>query len=158
MNQIRKTPAQEVWPQREFSQKGGKLITVLLPVFVYSLVPLIRLGSNGNQYVLMIIGSLLSVLGVISFTATSYLYSATNRKSFIAVFFTFIGFMPYIFGCYLTFYQGFWGFSELRYGFSFWVLFKAIASILIGYIIVSKLYELTELDRKFAKMAKEKTN
>ena len=83
------------------------------------------------------------------------MFGATGKKSIFAVIMTFAGFAPYIFGCYLVFYQGFWGLKELSTGFSVWLVVKAIASLFIGHRVVAQTYEITELDGRFAELLKE---
>lgn len=149
-----KTHAQEVWPQSVFTELEGKLATTLLGVLVYSVVCAFIFGIQENHYLFMIVASVLSAMGAFIYVLSSYRYGATGKKSYIAVLMVWAGFIPYLFGCYLVAYQGFWGFKELSAGFSVWLLIKAIGAILLGYRVVNQTYHITEVDRKFAEQVK----
>ena len=143
----KRTPAQEAWPQRQFVDNVTQLVLPLLVVIIYSIVQLIIHGAHNNQYLFMLIGSLLSIIGAFAYIFASYVYGATGKKSLLAMLCALAGFIPYLFGCYLVFYQGFWGFKELSTGFSVWLIIKAVVSILLGYRVVSSMYKITELDK-----------
>jgi hypothetical protein len=141
------TPAQESWPQRQFVDTVTQLTLPALAVLIYSVVQLIIHGSQHNHYILMLIGSILSVLGAFVYIFASFAYGATGKKSILAMLCAFAGFIPYLFGCYLVFYQGFWGFKELSTDFSIWIVIKAVAAIFLGFRIVSSTYKITEIDK-----------
>jgi len=146
--------AQKAWPQAKFSKLQGELGTPLIFVAIYSIVCLFIYGLNGNHYAFMLLGSILAMTGMFAFVLASFLYGGTSKKSYIAMLLTLAGFAPYLFGIYITFYQGFWGFQELSAGFSIWVVVKAIGAILIGFWIVKKTYQITEEEKKFDLWAK----
>src|SRR5467141_1131507 len=50
------------------------------------------------------------------------------------------------FGCYLVFYKGFWGLSELSRGFSIDVLLRTPLFLVLGYTVVSGLYRLVAFE------------
>jgi len=52
--------------------------------------------------------------------------------------------LVFIFACYITFYQGFWGFSELSNGFSIWVIIKSIAALYLGWKLAKTTSEISE--------------
>lgn len=139
--------AQAAWPQRQFVDKITQLTLPALAVLVYSVIELIVQGGQHNHYLFMIVGSFMSVLGAFAYVFASATYGTTGKKSFLAMLCAFAGFLPYLFGCYLVFYQGFWGFRELSVGFSVWLIIKAIAAIILGFIIVNSTYQITELDK-----------
>lgn len=108
---MKRTQAQEVWPQRTFSELMGKIGISLLLVVAFAIVQALRHSFSGNDWA---------------------------------------------FGSYMVFYKGFWGLVELKNGFSIWVVVGSIFFILVGYSIVKNFYKITEIDRAFMKMAKEK--
>jgi hypothetical protein len=141
--------AQRAWPQATFSKLQGELGVPLIIVAIYSIVCLIIYGNTGNQYLFMLVGSILSMAGIFAFVMASFSYGALGKKSFVAMLMTFAGFIPYLFGVYLTFYQGFWGFKELSTGFSIWLVVKSLGAIVLGFWIVNKTYQITEEEKKF---------
>jgi hypothetical protein len=93
----------------------------------------------------MVVGSVLSVVGLLAYIFASYTHGATGKKSYLGMLMALSGFMPFLFGCYLIAYQGFWGYKELSHGFSVWLIIKAVVAILLGYKIVYELDKLTQL-------------
>jgi uncharacterized membrane protein YozB (DUF420 family) len=141
------TPAQEAWPQKQFVSMLTQLAIPLLAVLLYACMQLILVGEQNNHYVFMVVGSILSFVGAFIYVIASYTHGATGKRSIFGMLSAFAGFIPYLFGCYLVFYQGFWGFTELSSGFSVWVVIKGMVAILLGYKIVNAIYQITELDK-----------
>lgn len=152
---MEKTQAQEMWPQAMFSRLMGKMSISSFVVFVFALVQIIRVGIFANDYLLLLLGSLLSVVTMLGYTIAGYIYGATGRKSYLATLLAFGGFVPWLFGSYLVFYRGFWMLTDLLNGFDIILIAKSIIFIFLGYFIVSNFYKITELDKKFAKQTKD---
>lgn len=128
--------------KRAFETLAGKAITPLIFVLIYSIVQLIRFG-NKSDYLLLLIGCILSVMAVVGFG-----YTIVNKtRSFIHMLLALSGFIPYLFGIYLVFVSGFWSLKELTNGFSIIVILKAIVFIFFGYRLVSKFYQITEIGK-----------
>lgn len=146
-NDKTQTPSQQAWPQRQFVDKITQLTLPALAVLLYSIIQLIRVSGGNNHYLFMIIGSFVAVVGAFIYVMASYTHSATGKRSILGMFSAFAGFLPYLFGCYLVFYQGFWGFQELSTGFSIWLIIKAVVAIVLGFRIVNSMYQITEIDK-----------
>lgn len=132
--------------QREFVTLAGRAVAALVPIFIYALVQLWRFG-NQSDYLLLLVGSILSAAAIIGYIITELTYGVKKQKSWIAMSLTFGGFIPWAFGSYLVFVDGFWSLRELADGFSIIIILKAMAFIFLGYIVVSKFYKITETGR-----------
>lgn len=73
-----------------------------------------------------------ALLGSVHATRTSVLVSAS-------------GVLPWAFSAYLLFYRGLWHFTALRDGFSWLVIAESVAFTLLGYLLVTALYRLTDI-------------
>jgi len=138
--------------QREFVTLAGKAVTALVPVFIYSIIQLVRIGNEAD-YLLLLIGSILSVVAMMGYIGNELTNGVKNKKSFIAMFLAFGGFMPWAFGTYLTIVSGFWSLTELSEGFSIFVILKAIIFVLSGYVLVSNFYKITEIGKAISRDA-----
>jgi hypothetical protein len=96
-----------------------------------------------GDYALLLLGSILSICLIVGYSS---LFGKTE-KSWLSAMIAFGGFIPYLFGCYLFFYRGIRRLADLAEGFAFLTVVKAICFILLGYIVVSGLYRLTEIVR-----------
>jgi hypothetical protein len=124
------------------AETTGKPLIPLILTFLFSLIQIIRFGIVGD-YGFLLIGSILSIclIGVYS-----SLFGKTE-KSWLSAIIAFGGFIPYLFGCYLFFYRGMWRLADLVEGFAFLTVVKAVCFIVLGYVVVSGLYRLTEIVR-----------
>ena len=138
--------------QREFVTLAGKAATALIPVFIYSVVRLIRIGNEAD-YLLLLVGSILSVAAMMGYIITELTNGVKNKKSFLAMILAFGGFIPWAFGTYLVLISGFWSLSELSEGFSSFVILKAIAFVFLGYILVSNFHKITEIGEAISRGA-----
>jgi len=59
------------------------------------------------------------------------------------------GSIPYVFGCYLVFYEGLWGFVRLINSFTFSSLLASAFYLVTGYAIVVAIYRVSEFGRAF---------
>ncbi len=130
--------------QREFVTLAGKSVTALFPVFVYSIVQLIRLGNEDN-YLFLLIGCLLSTAAIIGYIINELTNVLKNKKSFLTMFLALGGLIPWVFGSYLVFVSGFWSLKDLVDGFSSVVILKVIIFVFLGYVVVSNFYKITEI-------------
>jgi len=138
--------------QGEFSKLGGKAITALVVVLVYSIVQLSRLG-NESDYLLLLIGSLLSGAAIMGYIINELTNGVKGKKSFLAMFLAFGGLIPWAFGSYVVFITGFWSLKNLADGFSSIVILKAIIFVFLGYVVVSNFYKITEIGKTISKKA-----
>lgn len=138
--------------QYQFSTLGGKVLTGLIPVLIYSIVQLVRHG-NQSDYMLLLVGSLLSAAAVMGYIINELTNGVKGKKGFLAMFLAFAGLIPWAFGSYVVFVSGFWSLKELADGFSIIVILKALAAIFFGYMIVSNFYKITEIGKAISNKA-----
>ena len=110
---------------------AGRMLFPVIVIVVYSAFQLIRLGSSNNHYVVMLVGALISFFCISVYTRTISHPRAKQLLSSVSMLLS-CGFV-FIFACYITLYQGLWGFMELRTGFSLWLVVKALVAIYLGY-------------------------
>jgi len=130
--------------QRNLSALGGKILAASFPVFLYAIIQLTRLG-NTNDYLILLPGSILSVVGAIAYEVAILIYGAKKKKSYLAMLLILIGFTPYLFGCYLVFIRGFWSIKTIINNFSFLLIIETLLSVFLGYIIVKNIYEISQV-------------
>jgi hypothetical protein len=106
----------------------------------------------------MVIGSVVSIAISLIFVVSILKYSANGRKDFTAIFIKDTSYVltaiVWLFGCYLVFYQGFWGLKELSHGLVIWEIAKAVISVILGFVVVSQIFGLTEDADKLKKVIK----
>ena len=116
--------------------------------FIYSIYRLFRTGFVDSQGFLILIASIFAFFGTaVYFSHVGY----RGGKSWMAMTSALSGFLPYILGCYLVFYKGFWSFTYLGHGFSWRGLLGPILWILVGYRIVKYIHLLSELHESIHK-------
>lgn len=135
-----------------------KAVSFLAALVIVYVIQIFRLGPN-NRYIFIVLGSIFSI--VILFTSAAYVegvapflnrHQIRNIKAtlvrFIGRFSTGFGsFIPYLFGCYLFFYEGLWRVLSLIDRFSWGGVIITLAYILGGYAVVSAVYKLSEFVR-----------
>jgi len=92
--------------QAEFSKLGGKAITALAVVLIYSIVQLVRLG-NVSDYLFLLVGSLIAGAAIMGHIINELTNGVKGKKSFLAMILAFGGFIPWVFGSYVVFVSGF---------------------------------------------------
>lgn len=136
--------------KKVYERMAGRAIIALLPIFIFAIIQLVRFG-NQKDYVLLLVGSILSVAGIMGYIIAELRWSVKKQKSWIAMLLIFSGFIPYLFGSYLVFIRGFWSLRELAGGFSFLIIIEVLIFIILGYEVVSKLYKITEIGKRIRK-------
>ena len=132
-------------PQCTTSELGGKIIVPCIPAFIYGIVRLFRYSPNDWQGWVLVIGALLAFAGSVTYGVTIL----DNKKSLRNMLFAFMGFFPYLYGCFIVFYKGFWSFKFLFTSFSLGKLIIPIIWIVIGYQIVKATHILTEFGKGY---------
>lgn len=116
------------------TETRSALISPIFLVFLYSLVQVILhsiwIDGPTGHYIFMIIGSVISFVCVTMYTRT--VFHPRSNELLKAPSMTIAYVVIFLFACYITFYQGFWGFVELTNGFSVWVILKSILAIIVG--------------------------
>ena len=131
---------------RIFASLNSNIFLYSTPFGIYSIVEFVKNGYS-NEALIMLIGSIFSTVGAFAFVISIQLYGVKNKKSWWALFLVPLGFIPYLFGCYLCFYMGFWKIIKLFSGFSFWGLILSVASIVLGYSIVRTTWKISEIGK-----------
>ena len=131
-----------------------KVTFPLLAVLIYSIFGLKIHSSENNHYDFMLVGSLGSLIIMIISGISIKTYKLTVMRILLKNIGKLLLIFPFLFGCYITFYQGFWGFSELSNGFSLIVIIKSVIATFLGFRIVSEVYEFNESSEKFEEMIK----
>jgi hypothetical protein len=128
---------------------GRLAIWALLSLAVLLLFGMYLLFTEGFSVRFFLIsgGAILSAIGIFSYGLVIAQVGRGRKKGFDLTFLTLLGFIPYLFGCYLVFYEGFWRMFLLRNGFSFSVLFTSVIFVVVGYFVVLGIYRVTELGR-----------
>jgi len=125
---------------------ASSMLSPVIIIFIYSVVQLVLhivwLGGSVSHYLFMIVGSIISFVGISMYTRT--FFHSKKKKLLTAPSMTLAYALVFIFACYITFYQGFWGFSELSNGFSIWVIIKSIAALYLGWKLAKTTSEISE--------------
>ena len=121
-----------------------KALLALAAVFVFAAISLLRHGLVGD-YLFLLVGSIFSAAAIVAYAFSAF--APKGRKSWLLAGIAFSGFIPYLFGSYLVFYRGFWRLKDLFATFSMLTIFKAACFVLIGYMVVSGIYKITEFVR-----------
>lgn len=135
--------------QREFVTLAGRVILALIPIFIYSIIQLIRIGNQAD-FLLLIVGCILSAVAIMGYIINELTNGVKKKKSFLAMFLAFGGFVPWIFGSYVIFINGFWSLKELANGFSSIIILKALIFVFLGYVVVSNLHKITEIGKNIS--------
>ncbi len=114
---------------------------------VYGIVRIIKLGFDW-QGIALIDGFLLSIIGYFFYSIATSRYHRDKRKTWGRGLLTFTGLLPYLYGCFLVFYKGFYGFKYLFDGVTIWEAIVPVLWIIIGYRIVNYTYLITKLAKK----------
>lgn len=129
----------------QLMMRGGianRMLSPIVIIFIYSLVQLIRTGGSEGSYIFMAVGSVVSFVCISMYTRT--LFHPKRRELLSAPSMLLAYVLVFIFACYITFYQGFWGLSELRDGFSILVIVKSIVAIYLGWKIARTTSVISE--------------
>jgi len=118
-----------------------KPIVSLAFIFIFGLVQIARFG-NVKDYLFLITGSCLAAVLIGGYSFIPLL--DRGKKSWGLTFLALAGSIPYLFGCYLVFYRGFWKLKDLLARFSILHLLSCVVFVVLGYWVVSGLYLVTE--------------
>ena len=129
-----------------FVTRGVCFLAGLTVVYV---IQIFRLGPT-HRYVFIVLGSMCSILILLSYAS----YAAHGCGQIRHTKATPVGFItrfgdpiPYLFGYYLLFYEGFWKGWSLIDSFSWGSMIIRLVYILGGYAVVSGVYKLSEFVR-----------
>lgn len=129
-----------------FARATAKAILVLFIVFGATAIQSIRHGPNA-RYWLLLGGSLISGLAMLAFTMLIVRDAGRKQRGLLPMVVSFGALLPYVFGCYLTFYEGFWQLRVLLRRFSVGTVLVSFFFIVAGFLLVSAMYKLSEFGR-----------
>lgn len=119
---------------------------VLVLVAAGGLVQLFR-HSPEERYLLLFLGGSLSVVATYRVSKAIFRCAALDRPNQSDRLAMLFGFAPYLFGSYLTLYEGLWRLTEIRDGFTLATPVMALAFAVMGYCVVSGVHRATEIAR-----------
>lgn len=124
---------------------GAKALGFMLILLVGSVVIIIRNGISIRSS-LFFVGPILSAAGLIAFNRFVIEFAATgvSKRGWIPWLNTMGAWLPYIYGCYLFFYEGLWQIFVLFRSFSIIHLFLAMFCMAVGFILVNAIHRVTE--------------
>jgi len=129
----------------------GKLIIIpCLGLIVLSIATIVRFIQQGFyfRYWLFFGGSIISIIELFAFNFQVSNVKGEKKRGVFPMLIAFGAFAPYLFGCYLFFYEGLWRLYRLIGVYSFRSLVRSALFVILGYMVVKATYRSTE----FAKM------
>ncbi len=129
----------------EISKTTGKPFIILLLLSIISVVQMFRFGMS-DRYFLLIGGSFLTIVSLIIYGNSDF-YVRKSGSQIIRPVLMIVGFIPYVFGCYLFFYEGIWRMRLLLNGFSLTTLSVSLCYFFSGYVVVMAIYKISEFVR-----------
>jgi hypothetical protein len=116
-------------------------------IVILSVVLIYRNGFT-TRYLFLILGSILSVAAMMAYGLLIVADKGRKHKSWSKSLTSIGGFIPYLFGCYLAFYEGLYRLSFLLHGFSFRTIAVACLFIILGYAMGKGIYRISEFGRQ----------
>lgn len=135
----------------EISDFLGRIITkpgvVLVVLFLATLLQIIRHGGSTRYWVLLV-GSVLAGVFLLAFGLLIAIDAGRKRRGIAPMLAALGGFVPYLFGCYLVFYEGLWRLRTLVAQFSILTIILSLLFVVGGYLVVSGTYGVSEFGRR----------
>ena len=100
-----------------------------------------------DRRTLVVIGSLVSLM---LFFIVPIVMKVKTIHSVVKAVAALLLFVPYVFGCYLVFYEGLWRLRLLESGFSFGLVFATIVYTVGGFGVVKATYNISEFGRSIS--------
>jgi len=128
----------------EMSRLNCQAIGALGVIALWSLFQLISRGIH-SRAVLLFAGSVLSLVSLFAFPVLVSRRAVTDRQRLVVgVQAMTAGFFPYLFGSYLTLYEGLWrGFGLIRGEFTVGRLVVTLISVVAGFWIVRSTHRIS---------------
>jgi hypothetical protein len=114
----------------------------MLILTVATIVQMFRRGAI-SHYWMLLGGSIAAGLFMFGFGLLVITDAGTKRRGVTPAVLAFGGIVPYVFGCFLVFYEGFWRLIKLFGAFSLWGLVVSILFIIGGFVVVNGMYRLS---------------
>jgi hypothetical protein len=124
----------------------GKAIASCFVIVVVSLLQLIHIGY-ADKYIFIMVGAIVSPVAMLMYLMQVVKHSGMGKRGFIPMLIAVSGFIPYLFGCYLVFYEGIWNLKSIFNGFSFTVILRSAYYVFFGYAVLMGIYKVSELGK-----------
>jgi hypothetical protein len=153
----------EGFQQREVVEAMGNLLLVLIIVFAYAAIQLLRGAPSHSSYMFILVSSLLAGLAAIIYLLEDMMSTATPRTAWSVVWWAMLDLIGllcmtavYLFGCYMFFYEGLWALKNLGVnGINPMVLIiKVVFSLCIGYGVLYFETKALNLLKNFSRAQK----
>jgi len=129
------------------SRGAMKGVGTMLVLIVGVIVQIIRHGFT-DRYIALATATLLSCITLVVYVVhVAVQLGRIPRPTWTSMALAFSGFVPYVFGCYLFFYEGLWRLTRLRAGFSANTIVLAVAFLVGGYWVVAGTHAVSEAAR-----------
>jgi hypothetical protein len=125
----------------------ARLFLCMLAVFAFAMVQGFRFGFFKQDYGLLIVGSVLSVISGFAYGAAGVARANARREHIWMFFATFSGWIPYFFTLYLIGYRGLWRLFHVFGRFSVSSLLSSIVFVVVGWVAIRHLQTITDLTR-----------
>lgn len=122
-----------------------KALGLMLVLVLASIIIIFRSGFSPRS-ILCLIGPVLSIIGLIGFNriVIDRAVDGVSRRGWVPWLSSLGGFLPYLFACYLFFYEGLWQLAMQFRAFSIAGLVGALFCVFAGYVLVSTCYRVSE--------------
>lgn len=133
----------------EMSKLAGKVLLLIFLVGVFALIQLFRGGFNDPDSFKLLIGAIISGLGLIGYAIGSDIRTDQGKKGilgWVPSILIFSGGFVWLFSIYLTFYVGVYGLIRTFSNFSWGQLIVTLLSVYIGWKIISMFHAMTEVN------------
>ena len=135
----------------QISKLIARLTTkAILAAFFIIILSVVQIFRNGftTRYLYLIFSAILSVAAMLAFGLLIAVDKGRKQKGWHQFLISMGGFIPYLFGCYLVFYEGLYRLRFLLHGFSFRIIIVACLFIILGYAIVKGTYNISGFGRQ----------
>lgn len=126
-------------------QIGAKALGLMFVLLAGSVVIIIRHGVSIRS-LLFLVGPIMSTAGLITFNrfVIDFAVTGVSKRGWIPWVKTMGAWFPYVYGCYLCFYEGLWQIVVLFRSFTLTRLLAALFCTVAGYVLVNAIHRVTE--------------
>jgi len=136
--------------QRSMSGFFSRFLLCLFPIFCVGVYKGFSVGFYQSDYLLLALGAPISYILAFAYGLVGILEAYGKPRKLWMYPAVWLGFVPYLFVVYLTFYRGVWSLVSLIWNFSWMALIAALIFTLIGFLAIRPLHMITEFCRRIA--------
>ncbi|MEW6088683.1 MAG: sulfatase-like hydrolase/transferase [bacterium] len=126
---------------------AGKVLIASFLVGIFAVAKIFYNGGPGYRNILLIGGTVLTFFTMTIYGVLVAFYNDEKQDSWLKLFISFCGFFPFIFGCYLIFYESFWRAKLLLKEFSFQTILAGLFFLSVGLIIINGINKIKILQK-----------